>query len=269
MNRRSWLTKPSEIRYPYLSGSDDKRFSNDLLNLLQLTPKWPTIASRSMHPAHILRVTQDAARTFKARKLKARPLIKDPFLLLSAEWFVRNTGADCLILVRHPAAFVSSIKRLNWRLDTGWLINQEELMQGLLGPHKSDLLRDSSGKTDIIEHACIVWNALNSALRQYIEMHPDWIVIPYEKIARDPVSQFNLLYNAFGIPWTPATASLIQSYSSPDNPGEVEAGSHLQINRNSKKAIEQWRNRLTKKEIARIRELTEDSATFWYSDADW
>lgn len=43
---------------------------------------------------------------------RSRPLVKDPFALFSAEWFADNFDAEVIVIVRHPAAVVSSIKRL-------------------------------------------------------------------------------------------------------------------------------------------------------------
>ena len=39
----------------------------------------------------------------------ARPLLKDPIAVFSAEWLGDTFGMDVVVLIRHPAAFVNSI----------------------------------------------------------------------------------------------------------------------------------------------------------------
>jgi hypothetical protein len=47
----------------------------------------------------------------KHRRRGSRSSLKDPLALLSAEWLAERFGAVVLIVIRHPAAFVSSIQR--------------------------------------------------------------------------------------------------------------------------------------------------------------
>src|SRR5690606_16487469 len=43
-----------------------------------------------------------------------QPLYKDPIAFMSAEWFYENMDAYIVISVRHPAAFVASLKVKYW-----------------------------------------------------------------------------------------------------------------------------------------------------------
>ena len=42
-----------------------------------------------------------------------RLVIKDPISALSSDWLARNFALEVVVLVRHPAAFAASLKRLN------------------------------------------------------------------------------------------------------------------------------------------------------------
>jgi hypothetical protein len=44
------------------------------------------------------------------RRSTARTVIKDPIAIMSAEWMYENFDLDIIVLIRHPAAFVSSLK---------------------------------------------------------------------------------------------------------------------------------------------------------------
>ena len=55
----------------------------------------------------------------------ARPLYKDPIAVFSAEWFFESLNAKIIVCIRHPAAFVSSLKNLGWTFNFDELIKQE------------------------------------------------------------------------------------------------------------------------------------------------
>jgi len=43
-----------------------------------------------------------------------RPLIKDPIAIFSTEWLCKKFNMKVLVMIRHPAAFCSSLKIKNW-----------------------------------------------------------------------------------------------------------------------------------------------------------
>ena len=58
-------------------------------------------------------------------------LFKDPIALLSAEWLVREYQAQVVVLIRHPAAYVNSIKRVNWDMSLDEFLPQSEFLATL------------------------------------------------------------------------------------------------------------------------------------------
>src|SRR5699024_11082686 len=66
---------------------------------------------------------------FKYNPRIKKYLIKDPIACMSSEWLHNRFDMEVVIVIRHPAAFVASLKRLNWDFDLNELICQEELMQ--------------------------------------------------------------------------------------------------------------------------------------------
>ena len=61
-------------------------------------------------------------RFFLYRLQGLTPIVKDPIALFSAEWLAEKFDMNILVLIRHPAAFVSSIKTRNWSFDFSNLI---------------------------------------------------------------------------------------------------------------------------------------------------
>jgi hypothetical protein len=69
------------------------------------------------------------------------PLIKDPIALFAAEWLADVFGVRVVVLIRHPAAFAASLKRLNWTHPFGDFLAQPLFMRDLLAPFEEDIRR--------------------------------------------------------------------------------------------------------------------------------
>ena len=65
----------------------------------------------------VLRMGRDFLIFYNGLMRGQRLLIKDPFAVFSAPWFAKHLNSKVVITVRHPAAFASSLKRLNWPFD--------------------------------------------------------------------------------------------------------------------------------------------------------
>ena len=177
MYERSWLRNPPVARFHHQDPLQEGPYLDDVLAMVALRPSWLSIAGRARGLRNWCRIGEEALHATLARWRGARALVKDPFLLLSAEWFAAHTGARPIVLVRHPAAFASSIKRLGWRLDVRWLLAQERLMKGYLRPFEQELRQEAKGESDLVDHACLVWRALNSVVARYAERYPEWLVV--------------------------------------------------------------------------------------------
>src|SRR5439155_664004 len=61
----------------------------------------------------VRRLAVDGAHFLGSRLRAARPLLKDPIAAFSASWLARTFGMATVVVVRHPGAFASSLKRLH------------------------------------------------------------------------------------------------------------------------------------------------------------
>ncbi len=128
-----------------------------------------------------------------------RALLKDPIAFFSAPWLANTFDADVLLLVRHPAAFASSLKRLGWGFDFRNLTSQQELMDGPLAAHADELRAAEAADLDIIDVAIVLWRVFNSVALTYRADHPTWLVRRYEDLAGNPVEAFRALYSDLGL----------------------------------------------------------------------
>src|SRR5690606_27364425 len=83
------------------------------------------------------------------RKSSKRTLIKDPIAIMSAEWIYKTFSTDVVIIIRHPAAFIASLKVKNWEFDFNEFLNQPDLMNSYLKPYDTDIRLFANGKQSI------------------------------------------------------------------------------------------------------------------------
>ena len=195
------------------------------------------------------------------------PLIKDPICLTAVEWIHKRWKSKNVFLIRHPAAFVSSLLRLNWRFNFENFIKQPELINRFLKPYESDI---NSPPEDFISEASLIWLCTTKIIIDYQEIYPNWIYIRHEDLSYNPIKEFKLLFKKLELPYTSKVKRLIKATSHHTNPSEVSDKSKVhQLQRNSKENIKNWKKRLTNKEIKRIRDMTEHISNKFYSDIDW
>jgi hypothetical protein len=199
----------------------------------------------------------------------ARPLLKDPIALFSTEWLARRFNMDVVILIRHPAAFVSSIKRMNWPHDFRNFLDQPLLMRDHLAPLEEEIREYIKGDHDIIEDAILLWRMFYYVVNKFRDNHKEFIFLRHEDISRRPVEKFRKLFDGLNIELTDKIRSVIIRHSEASNPSEAPEGIPHQLNRNSLANIKNWKNRLSESEIERIREGVEDISSLFYKDEDW
>jgi hypothetical protein len=196
-----------------------------------------------------------------------RMLIKDPFAVFSLEWFAKCLNCKIVVTVRHPAAFASSLKRLNWPFDFQNLLDQPLLMRHHLEPYREQM---EAAKSDgIIGQSALLWNLIYRSVHAMLERNPNFIAVRHEDLAREPVNKFRDLYKALDLDFTPRVEKTILTSSSSDNPVEPSKKNIYAVKLDSRANIDNWKKRLTPEEIDTIRQKTEGVSSLYYSDAEW
>lgn len=244
----------------------EEAFVEPVQRMVALRPRlWPSI-----HTASNWTERQEAwnhyRRSRRRHKKGARALIKDPIGFFSAEWLAARFRARVVVISRHPAAWVDSFIRAGWRQPRGGIRDQPRLYNGLLRPFREPLLgREETDNR--LSRTCTTWNMFMHVIREYAKRHPDWMFVRHEDLSRDPVGGFRRLYDRLGLEFSPRCRKIILRHSmAPDNEARYTMES---ITRNSRRNLTRWRENLSPREIARVRELT---ATYWpdhYSEEEW
>jgi hypothetical protein len=223
---------------------------------------------RSLRSWHdFLRMGRDFTIFYHGLLRGQRQLLKDPFAVFSTEWFAKRLNCKVVIAVRHPAAFVSSLKRLNWPFDLQDLLDQPLLMQDHLEPFRGQI--ESAQKDDLIAQWALLWNLIYSTVHASLKRNPDFIAVRHEDLSLDPVGGYRELYRSLGLEFTKRVENVILKSSSSENPSEGSRKKIYAVKLDSRANMDNWKKRLTVDEIRRIREVTQEVASLYYPDVSW
>ena len=218
-------------------------------------------------PKDAARLVRDRARFARYRRQDAVPLMKDPIAVFSAEWLSDTFGADTLVIIRHPAAFVNSIKRRALRHPFGHFVAQPLLMQDLLQPFADQIDKFAAEEQPLLDQGILLWNVIHHAILEFRARRPDWIFVRLEDLAGDPVAEFEKIHARLGLTLTEdVKTAIIHSSSAPDSDSLARRDD---VSRDSRASTVAWKKWLTGQEIDRIRENVDPIAREFYADEDW
>jgi Sulfotransferase family len=224
-------------------------------------------------PKDVARMARDLAYFETMRQRGARVVLKDPMALLSASWLAERFGARVVVVVRHPAGFVASLRAAGWdRFHFEILADQPALMAERLAPFAEEIAAAVRARPDGIDAGCLLWRVLHHHIDLLRREHPDWIFVRHEDLARDPEAAFRALYAQLGLEFTETVRARLAAFTR-------QGGSMLKrlspfpntrrIIGSSRDRLNRVRTRLTPDEIARIRAATAPLASAFYADTDW
>jgi hypothetical protein len=203
------------------------------------------------------------------RLRRMRPLLKDPIALMSAEWLAERFDMQTVVMIRHPAAFASSIKRLSWRFDFQNWRDQPLLQRDLLGPYEGQIREFAEREQDIVDQAILMWNVLHHVIRGYEERHPEWAFVRHEDLSEEPLKGFRELFEKLDLAWDQFAEEAIVRSSTDETRKEVPTYLHRTVRRDSRAARWTWTTRLSTEEQERVRAGTAEVAARWYGEEDW
>jgi hypothetical protein len=218
-------------------------------------------------PSDLMRAARDFARSLPPRLTSARPLVKDPIAVLSAEWLADRFGMQVVVLVRHPGAFAASLKRLDYRHDFGSFLVDGRVPE-IVRPYEAEIRERAERPGDVLAQASLFWRILYGAVDGYRARHPDWTYLRHEDASADPLGTFERLYATLGLELTPgARREIEQATSESENPAELRNPHDVKLA--STASLGRWRTQLASEEIEFLRESTRDVWPSFYSDEDW
>jgi hypothetical protein len=275
LHRPGVMRSPVDRWYPYICQENQADYYPALRETLAFRYHlWAELCSLHSR-TDVLRMGRDWWTFTRGRLLRQRPLLKDPFAVFSIPWFVQRLNCQVVVTVRHPAAFVSSLKRLNWPFDFNDLLSQPLLMKDWLGAFKNEMeaavAREKQSKNqanaavDIIGQASLLWRMIYWVVARVGNVH----VIRHEDLSVIPIEGYRGLYQSLGLNFNDRAQQVILNSSSSENPKEASSNAIYTTRIDSQANLHNWKKRLSTEEIAHIRQITEDVAAQYYPDLAW
>ena len=253
--------------YQYICEDNGKEYLPAFQDLLEFDYHlWDEIRSLRSRK-DFLRMGRDFLIFYNGLMRGQRALLKDPFAVFSTPWFAKQLKCKVVITVRHPAAFASSLKRLNWLFDFQDLLDQPLLMRDHLELYRKQM--QSIKSDDIIGQAALLWRMIYHSVHATRELNPDFIIVRHEDLSRAPLSGYRDLYKLLDLEFTPRVEETILHSSSSENPAELSRKKVHSYKLDSRANIDIWKKRLSVEEISRIRKITEETSALYYSDVEW
>ena len=268
MHHPGICTAPFSYWFTYITEENEAAYFEPLKQTLAFRFSFGAELPALRTPRQAGRMVKNYTNFTRYRLRHAVPLMKDPIALFSSEWLAKRFDMNVVVLIRHPAAFTSSIRRLNWTHDFSHFLAQPLLMRDYLAPFEADIRAFAEKEHDIFEQATLLWRIIHHLIIQYQEKHKDWVFLRHEDISEDPLHHFEYLYKRMNLTFTGKVKQVIEEYSSEDNPVDVSKG-HTLVKRNSKSNIKSWKKKFSGDELTRLRNEVEEISQKFYSDADW
>jgi hypothetical protein len=253
--------------FVYVTRRNELDYLSPLSRTLGFRYAWLASARETHSVRRARRAIREGLRFEWARLRRARPLVKDPLALLSSEWLAERFGMEVLVMIRHPAAFVSSVKRLNWEYSFAELLADEQLMNDHLSHFETELRDHVRRPRDVVSQAILTWRVLYSVVATLRRRHPEWLFVRHEDLSIEPSRVFADIYTRLELDFTEGVARGIEEHSGGANPSESESAYSIRVN--SAVNVSNWLRRLSDEEITRIRNGVEDVSHDFYKDQDW
>jgi hypothetical protein len=253
--------------YPYITESNDSHYLPAFHELIEL--KYDLLSEiRSLRSRRdLMRMGRDLAIFTYGKLRRQRVLLKDPFAVFSTPWFAQKLNCEVVITIRHPAAFASSLKRLNWPFDFNHLLSQPGLMHDHLESERGEM--QAMQPDDIVGQAALLWRMIYRFVHQTSAEFADFKIIRHEDLSLDPVRGYRSLYQTLDLTFDEKVKDVILNSSSSENPVKLAKDRTFSVKLDSRAALSNWKKILSAEEISRVRKMTTGVADLFYSESDW
>jgi len=260
-------------QFPYwftcIRPGTDGAIADDFRRLLDFRYNYLAQAVRVRSKRDVRVLIRDGGHFLRYRMRHSRPLVKDPMALFSAEWIAETFDAQVVVVVRHPAAFASSLKLDGWTHPFSHFLNQPALIEDYLSPFREEIAAFAREERHILDQAALLWRLVHHTIAGYRERHPEWRVVRHEDLSREPIEGFGTLFEALDLSYTEKVQEAILRSTSRSNPADREVNGRRFLTRDSRANVDNWRRRLTPGEVERVRARVADVSPLFYGDNEW
>ena len=185
-------------------------------------------------------------------------MLKDPSALFSVPWLVTEFNVYPVLLVRHPAAYVLSIKEKDWWFDFDHMLKQPHFFEDGLEHLKDEVVsfKKNEKEKSIIDNAALLWKVFYTQVDHYRIHYPQWFYITHEALSIDPITNYKAMFGYLGLDFNEKIRNYIKE--------STQASQQREFKRDSAKNATKWMERLTYKEQQKVYEVTKGVSDKFY-----
>ena len=219
-----------DYHFTYINSENEAKYFDQIQDTINLKYKLRSDLESIREFSHIKKLLKNYYTFQKGKVRNARALFKDPISIFSSDWLCNRFGFQVVVLVRHPAAFASSVKRLGLYHPFSNFLNQPLLMNQFPIQYKrqienftsTQLENQSIKNPDIIDQIILLWNLIYSYVITMTSKHPDWLIVRHEDISLNPQKYFKQIFEYLSLEYDEKILNKILSYSDANNPPEIK-----------------------------------------------
>lgn len=201
-------------------------------------------------------------RLAKINPFHQAAIIKDPIGNLLTEYLYLEFGVKPVIIIKHPASFIASLKRVNFWPHPEKLRDQSHLIQDYFTEEPHFLTKDWSNP---VLAAAAFWRIIYKVLLTQASKYSDWQIVTHEELSQNPIATFKSLYQNLDLPWSINILRKIEQQTQGNKSAEAKQGVVQDFNRNSADIFQLRRDSLSKEERQLIFDIVKDVALKVYS----
>lgn len=180
-----------------------------------------------------------------------RNILKDPFAMLSLPAVARATGADTVLVYRHPGAALASYRRMGWQPDS---LELQPIVLAYNGMRAGGALVDEQprpGEASEPEAMGRFWSALYGMAVNDAPQVPRLLIVSHEELAAGGEPAARRLFDALGLRWSRHSAAELAKETA-----TVHATELHNFDRNPAEVASSWRRQLRDGELEVIEQAT-------------
>lgn len=202
-------------------------------------------------------------RLAKMNPFHKHAVIKDPTGTLLTEYLNVTHGVKPVVVIRHPASFIASLRRANWWPDTKKLLDQPHLLDDHFGGDISSFYHENF---DELQNAAAHWRILTQVVVNQAKKHKNWHLVTLESVSQNPIEEFKALYEKLNLPWSASIEKKIINTTQVKGKAEVKGNLIQDFKRDSAKIFEMRKNSLSQEERRKIFDIVGDVALEFYPE---
>ncbi len=212
------IENPFEFWFQYVCGENSDDYEAILQSVIHFGYPLGSNLAKVRSVRDVIKIARDQILSSLHKTRNDTPIVKDPIAVFSADWLSKQYDMNVLVMIRHPAAFCSSLKIKNWKFDFNNFLKQPLLMDRYLGVFEKEICELAENEKDILDQAILLWNCIHYTINIYQKGHPEWLFVRHEDLSAEPVEQFRAIYKAFNLEFTNKAKSSILKSSGEHNP---------------------------------------------------